>query len=295
MQKNAKVLRSFGTHDGTFHADEVTACALLLLFDLIDKDKIVRSRNLEELSHCEYVCDVGGVYNPQEKKFDHHQMDYQGPFSSAGMVLLYLEEIEKISSKEHDFFYDTLILGVDALDNGKELHEKGVTTYSHVITNFSPIPHEVGAATQYAAFMEALAFAKGHLERMWNRYQYVHSCQQIVQEAMAKNQDYLIFEQSIPWQDTFFELGGASHPAKFVIMPADHHWKLRGIPPTSEERMKVRQPLPKEWGGLLDRELGRVSGIQGAIFCHKGRFISVWETREAALNALEYTLNKEIP
>ena len=26
--------RSFGTHDGSFHADEVTACALLLFFNL---------------------------------------------------------------------------------------------------------------------------------------------------------------------------------------------------------------------------------------------------------------------
>ncbi len=29
--------RSFGTHDGSFHADEVTACALLLLFGIREK------------------------------------------------------------------------------------------------------------------------------------------------------------------------------------------------------------------------------------------------------------------
>ena len=33
--------RSCGTHDGTFHADEVTACALLILFDLVDEDKVL--------------------------------------------------------------------------------------------------------------------------------------------------------------------------------------------------------------------------------------------------------------
>ena len=37
MEKDQIRPRSFGTHDGSFHADEVTACALLLLFDLIDR------------------------------------------------------------------------------------------------------------------------------------------------------------------------------------------------------------------------------------------------------------------
>ena len=55
--------------------------------------------------------------------------------------------------------------------------------------------------------------------------------------------------------------------------------------------MNVRLPLPAEWAGLLEEDLGRVSGIPGGIFCHKGRFISVWETRESALKALKYTLS----
>nr|NGX27459.1 hypothetical protein [Chlamydiota bacterium] len=39
------ISRSLGTHDGSFHADEVSACALLLVFDLIDRDKIFRTRD----------------------------------------------------------------------------------------------------------------------------------------------------------------------------------------------------------------------------------------------------------
>ena len=95
----------------------------------------------------------------------------------------------------------------------------------------------------------------------------------------------------MPWLDAFFELNGENHPAKFVIMPSGGHWKLRGIPPSSSDRMKVRKPLPRAWGGLLDEELKRVSQIPGAIFCHKGLFISVWETEEDALRAMEYALS----
>jgi uncharacterized UPF0160 family protein len=101
-----------------------------------------------------------------------------------------------------------------------------------------------------------------------------------------------MFDRGMPWLESFFELGGVNHPALFVIMPSGNHWKLRGIPPTYEERMKVRLPLPHEWAGLLDEELQRTSGIAGAIFCHKERFISVWETKEGALEALGYVLRK---
>lgn len=285
-----KVVRSFGTHDGTFHADEVTACAFLLLFNLIDLDKILRTRDLRVLSNCEYVCDVGGVYDPDRKLFDHHQHDYQGPLSSAGMILLYLEQIGLLSAKERDFFNFSLVIGVDAHDNGKELHSRGVASYSHVITNFTPINYDVDAAVQDAAFFEALAFAKTYLERLWKRYQYMQSCRQIMVDAMAHRGKYLVLEKNIPWLEIFFELNGADHPAQFLIMPSGSHWKLRGIPPTLEEKMKVRVPLPQEWAGLLADELCEVSGIKGSVFCHKGRFISVWETLDDAIKALEYTL-----
>ena len=94
----------------------------------------------------------------------------------------------------------------------------------------------------------------------------------------------------MPWMECFFEMGGENHPALFVVMPSSGHWKLRGIPPNNEERMKVRQPLPEKWAGLLEEELKQISGIPGAIFCHKGRFISVWETKEDVLKALNYVL-----
>jgi uncharacterized UPF0160 family protein len=75
-------------------------------------------------------------------------------------------------------------------------------------------------------------------------------------------------------------------------MPSGEHWKLRGIPPNNEQKMLVRMALPEEWAGLIDDELKRVSGIPGAIFCHKGRFISVWESKDDALKALDITLKR---
>lgn len=287
--------RSFGTHSGTFHADEVTACALLLLHDLIDQDKILRTRDSDQLAMCEFVCDVGGVYDPSQRLFDHHQAEYEGELSSAGMVLLYLKETSQISVKEYTFINETLIQGVDAHDNGREKPIKGHCSFSNVITNFVPIEHSATREEQDRAFLTALDFVCGHLKRLWERYHYHSRCLKLVAECMTKYKDSecLIFEKSMSWLESFFELDGVNHGARFVIMPSGEHWKLRAIPPSYEDRMSVRQPLPREWAGLLDSDLKDASGIEGAVFCHKGRFISVWETKDDALKALEITLSKE--
>lgn len=283
-----KIARSCGIHDGTFHADEITACALLILFNLIDADKIVRTRDLQLLSTCEYVCDVGGEYNPDLKLFDHHQVEYQGPLSSAGMILQYLLMSGAIEQNKYSFLNQSLVMGVDAHDNGRDPMIPGYCSFSHVISNFTPIRQDCTAEEQNSAFYLALTFVVDHLCRLLQRFEYVQSCRALVADCMAKSKECLIFEQNIPWLEIFFELGGASHPAAFVIMPSGSHWKLRGIPPSFQDRMKVRIPQPLEWAGLLKEELKLVSGISGAIFCHKGRFISVWETRREALEALEY-------
>lgn len=291
---NSKILeRSFGTHDGVFHADEVTACALLCLFDLIDKEKIFRSRDLAVLSACEYVCDVGGLYSPSHKRFDHHQLEYRGSLSSAGMVLDYLHAEKKLSGQEAEFLNYSLVRGVDAHDNGKDPQLPGYCLFSHVISNFAPLSHEASAAECHEAFLSAVDFTVGHVKRLLERLRYAQSCRDEVQKVMQTHQECLIFERSMPWMDAFFELGGAHHPAKFIIMPSGDHWKLRGIPPTGNNRMQVRIRLPAAWAGLMEDKLQSISKIEGALFCHKGRFISVWKTKQDALLALRYALHEQ--
>ncbi len=284
--------RSVGTHDGTFHADEVTACALLILFDLIDKDKIIRTRDPHMLAECEFVCDVGAIYDPRSKRFDHHQSEYRGELSSAGMIWLYLKNEGVVDERTYDYFNRALILGVDAVDNGRAVLEEGSCTFSQVISNFVPSLYDASRAVQNRSFFEALDFVLGHVQRLLARYEYILSCREKVAATMKKKDKYLYFDEAMPWMESFFEMGGETHPALFVIMPSGGHWKLRGIPPTQDERMKVRLPLPIEWAGLLEEDLKRVSGIEGAIFCHKGRFISVWETKEDVFKALEKVLIK---
>ncbi len=276
---------SLGIHDGTFHADEVTACALLILYEKIDRDKVVRTRELEQLGKCDYVCDVGGVFDPAQKRFDHHQSDYNGPLSSAGMILNYLLDEQIIEPAWHKFLADKLITGVDTIDNGGYTPPNGLCTFSGVISEFVPVDHDSPPQAYDDAFFEALDFCMGHLKRLRARFDYIQEAKVVVQKAMESQGKVLYFDRSLPWLESFFELGGEHHPAEFIIMPAGKHWKLRGIPPTYDRRMEVRRPLPEKWAGLLEGELKKVSGIDGAIFCHKGQFISIWQTKEDAEKA----------
>lgn len=285
-----RIPRSVGTHDGSFHADEVTACALLIMFNLIDEDKIVRTRNPDKLAQCEYVCDVGGVYSIELKWFDHHQVSYSGPWSSAGMVLDYLKVIGLLGVEEYDFLNNTLIHGVDEQDNGRFFSREGFCSFSDIIKIYNP--QEEDNSTD-ADFIFALRFTIDLLSRLRKKFRYDCMCRDIVRTAMQTQGVCLYFDRPLAWQENFFFLGGESHPAAFVCFPTAGQWILRGIPPNLDRRMEVRIPFPEGWAGLLGQELAEATGIPGAIFCHKGLFLSVWDSRESCEQALHMVLENK--
>ena len=285
--EDLRLSRSVAVHSGSFHADEVMACALLLFCGLIDAEKVIRTREKEKIFTAEYVCDVGGVYDSSKKLFDHHQIEYEGKLSSAGMVLKYLIQNNLIESDFGVHLEQMLVSGIDAIDNGNLKVPKGLTTFSAVIANFMPVQYTATSHEIDLGFKAAMEFSLQHLKRIQGKFVYAQKHRQKIKNAMQQYEDCIIFDEPFPWTDIFFELEGAIHPAKFIIMPTNGHWKLRGIPPSLGEKMKVRVKMPNKWAGLMEEELARVSKIDGAIFCHKGRFISIWKTKEDAIKAFQ--------
>ena len=66
-------MKKIGTHNGTFHCDEALACFMLRLLDEYKGAEVVRTRDPAVLSTCDVVVDVGGVYDHNTKRYDHHQ------------------------------------------------------------------------------------------------------------------------------------------------------------------------------------------------------------------------------
>ena len=71
--KKPLVTPKIGTHNGTFHCDEALACFMLKQLPEYKHADIIRTRNPEELSDCDIVVDVGGVYDAEKHRYDHHQ------------------------------------------------------------------------------------------------------------------------------------------------------------------------------------------------------------------------------
>jgi len=83
-----------GTHDGTFHCDEVLAISMLRLLPAYKDSMVVRTRDPAKLAQCQIVVDVGAEYDASRLRFDHHQRgfehtlgeEYKTKLSSAGLV-----------------------------------------------------------------------------------------------------------------------------------------------------------------------------------------------------------------
>src|SRR3989344_3315798 len=76
MDKKIKII----THDESFHADDVFACAVLS-FWLEKKNKsfrIIRTRDEKIITSGDYIFDLGGVYDADKNRFDHHQIGGAG-------------------------------------------------------------------------------------------------------------------------------------------------------------------------------------------------------------------------
>ena len=79
MQSNSPPVKrrhgtvTIGTHNGTFHCDEVLACYMLKLLPDYKDAAIVRTRDPALLKECDIVVDVGGEYDPATHRYDHHQ------------------------------------------------------------------------------------------------------------------------------------------------------------------------------------------------------------------------------
>jgi len=140
---------SVAVHDGRFHADEVLGVALLkILYNNLGdcRLEVHRSRKNEILDKCDIVLDVGHVYWPENRRFDHHQESCNETFddgsdillSSAGMVWkeygraivqtltipsmfpkLNEEQLQNMRDAAYYRIYHRVVKEIDANDNGQ--------------------------------------------------------------------------------------------------------------------------------------------------------------------------------
>ncbi|MDQ6977568.1 MAG: MYG1 family protein, partial [Ghiorsea sp.] len=78
------------THNGNFHADDVFSIAVFK--HIFPSFELIRTRDLTLIAKADIVVDVGGEYDPETGRFDHHQRGGAGeresgiPYSSFGLI-----------------------------------------------------------------------------------------------------------------------------------------------------------------------------------------------------------------
>jgi uncharacterized UPF0160 family protein len=108
-----------------------------------------------------------------------------------------------------------------------------------------------------------------------------------MQSAKAEGRAVLFLDEFHKWKPIYYANGGADHPTDYVLFPGmEGTWRVVAIAPC-ENSFAQKRPLPGDWAGLTGSSLEAVTQVPGSIFCHKNRFIAVFKTRPAAIQALE--------
>jgi len=139
-----------GTHNGIFHADEVSAIALRIVFGNKKMPKIIRSRDPEILKKADIIVDVSQKYDGV-KYFDHHQFNKDDELyglSSAGLIWKQLKEKFDLDFSS----IDELVSEIDMQDTGIQKMPK--YHIANIIGNMNQ--EDITGKEQDAAFYKAV-------------------------------------------------------------------------------------------------------------------------------------------
>ncbi|XP_068650356.1 uncharacterized protein [Aristolochia californica] len=318
----AHSVKRVGTHNGSFHCDEALGCFMIRLTHKFAGAEIVRTRDPKVLETLDAVLDVGGVYDPEHDRYDHHQKGFEEVFghgfttklSSAGLVYKHygLEIIAKelqldLSHPDvHRLFlavYKSFMEAIDAIDNGINRYD---TDKPPRYVNNTGLSARVGRFNldwmdpdqspqkEDEAFHCAMALAGSEfLENVRFHAKSWLPARSIVMECLAErgnvdpSGEILTLKKFCPWKLHLFELEEEMKidpSIKYVLYQDDRSktWRVQAVA-ISPDKFESRRPLPAAWRGLRDDELTKESGIPGCVFVHMSAFIGGNQSYEGAL------------
>lgn len=286
---------TIATHNGNFHADDVFSIAALK--KVFPSFNLVRTRNLEVIGQADLVIDVGGIYDPETGRFDHHQRGGAGerengtPYSSFGLVWQkYGLEICGGNQDIANSVDSGLVSTIDAIDCG---YVKGVSegiSLSQSISMFNPTWQEESHFD--TCFDEAVEFASRILTRFIASASGGISAKAIVAKAIENAEDprVIVLEQYTPWKRTVHAL---TEDALYMVYPSNSgDWRIQTVP-VEPGSFEDRKSLPKPWAGLSNKELQDATNIDDAMFCHNGLFIAGAATFESTMKMATMALEAE--
>jgi uncharacterized UPF0160 family protein len=140
-----------GTHSGTFQADEALGVWILRQTSTYYQSKVIRTRDENVYSNeADIVIDVGGVYDHDLKRYDHHQRDYDQRFDDKVKIVVDKDGDEvKVSEKNTPRITKLSASGLVYRHYGKEV-------ISNLYPTLSTKELDLVYTKMYNSFMEAI-------------------------------------------------------------------------------------------------------------------------------------------
>ena len=286
------------THNGTFHCDEVFST--IMFSKLLPEVIVCRTSDLEKANSDQYIYDVGGG------KLDHHQFGGNGErdngvkYSSCGLVWKKFgkEIIKKYTEKDIDEIWKmidkNLIQCIDAGDNGQipDINvDYRLVQVASIISEFNPNWDE--DIDPDVKFEEAVKLAETVFDNSMKSSISKMRAKSKVDMAINDSKDGIMtLEKFLPWKE--FLLESDSSKAKlinFVIFPSNRGGYNIYTVPEKLGSFTSRKLFPKEWAGLKDKELQKVTTVETARFCHNKCFICAVDTKDDALKLAKIANN----
>jgi len=295
------------THSSRFHADDVCAVAVLQLVYGENELEIIRTRDTAVIEKADIVVDVGGIYDVQKKRFDHHQITFNEkrengiPYASFGLVWKTFGE-QLCGSKTAATILDTkLVQAIDAGDNGVQIYDTrfdGVHPYLVHSMLYSLMPSWKEEIDLDEAFQKAVSVMKQIMEREIIRIQDSLEAQKIVDKkyGAAVRKDILVFEKEDTFGDEDVQFAITKHEEPLVFIryrQSDDSWSAKAVW-SGEGVFSNRLDFPEAWAALENEALQKVTGVQDAIFCHRGRFLCVAKSLEGVVALAEKAVQMHV-
>jgi uncharacterized UPF0160 family protein len=306
------------THDGIFHADDIFATAVLK--KVFGEVRIVRTRRAPTSKSKIIIYDVGLEYDPEQDKFDHHQVSKPYdlarpsgvPYAAFGLVwkkygrdlcpdVTFLESTPaSLKLQPADIVDITLVQAVDCLDTGSiQLPSNTpLAMVSGAISQFLPTYEEESPEALAISFDKAVAFATTILENSIRHAQAsARAKDQVYQHLLNRpNPSYLVLDKACAWGEVVKACsnpGDIAEQLLYVVFPAsDGRWRLQCVQGT--QPFSTRKALPLSWAGTRPQDLVTITGVSDASFCHNGRFIAGAASKEGAIKLLELALSEPV-
>ena len=291
------------THNGAFHADDLFATATLSILNN-GNIKIIRTRNTKMYEKGDYVYDVGGVYDPEKDRFDHHQRGGAGkrengvPYASFGLVWKKYGE-QLCGSKEVTEYIDRKIAQpVDAIDNGFDVSTpivKDVSEYSisSILKAFYPTWKEDTLDIDNIFKKEAkklVPLLKREIKVAQDEIEGKHLM--IESYNNTKDKRIIILDKPFHRFSVMDVLSRFPEPI-YYISPSGHsnEWKAETVK-VNPHTLESRKMFPESWRGYTngDERLKEITGVKDIIFCHQSGFLVHVKSKESAIALAEKAL-----